>query len=183
MPSWTICPMIILMKWLQNVGVLCWSLHDKHLARFFVLHCSLWCSWICLLGVIGFHCGCIGRKVDLLAGNWSYCYFVYLSALDMWKILNWQVLRLWLLTQNLSFMVAGFSVTVLLIYSGLMSTAFVKFTLLVALINISGAVGTLSTLAGTILIEREWYWSKVTLYLHVLCFWYTFISFWVAGNN
>ncbi|XP_042385181.1 solute carrier family 40 member 1-like [Zingiber officinale] len=72
------------------------------------------------------------------------------------KLTYLQVLRLWLLTQNLSFMVAGVSVTVLLSYYGLMLTAFVQFILLVVLINISGAVGKLSTLAGTILIEREW---------------------------
>ncbi|XP_008782583.1 solute carrier family 40 member 1 isoform X1 [Phoenix dactylifera] len=67
-----------------------------------------------------------------------------------------QVLRLWLVTQNFSFMVAGGSVTALLIYHHLMSTAFVTFMLLVVITNISGAVGVLSTLAGTILIEREW---------------------------
>lgn len=67
-----------------------------------------------------------------------------------------QVLQLWLLTQNLSFMVAGGSVIALLIYYGLMSTSFVKFMLLVVITNISGAIGVLSTLAGTILIEREW---------------------------
>ncbi|XP_042486947.1 solute carrier family 40 member 2-like [Macadamia integrifolia] len=59
-----------------------------------------------------------------------------------------QVLRLWLLTQNLSFIVAGGTVIALLFYSNL--------KLLVALTNISGAVGVLSTLAGTILVEREW---------------------------
>ncbi|URD93947.1 solute carrier family 40 member [Musa troglodytarum] len=72
------------------------------------------------------------------------------------KLTYLQVLRLWLLTQNLSFVVAGCSVTVLLVYNGLMSTAYVNFMLLVVVVNISGAVGKLSTLAGTILIEREW---------------------------
>nr|XP_010921057.1 solute carrier family 40 member 1 isoform X1 [Elaeis guineensis] len=67
-----------------------------------------------------------------------------------------QVLRLWLLTQSLSFMVAGGSVTALLIYHHLMSTTFGTFMLLVFITNISGAIGVLSTLAGTILIEREW---------------------------
>lgn len=67
-----------------------------------------------------------------------------------------QVLRLWLFTQNLSFMVAGCTVTALLVYYGLMSMAFVPFVLLVVATNVSGAVGVLSTLAGTILIEREW---------------------------
>lgn len=70
--------------------------------------------------------------------------------------IGWQVLRLWLLTQNLSFIIAGGSVIALLIYHRLMSTAFVTFMLLVVITNISGAVGVLSTLAGTILIEREW---------------------------
>ncbi|XP_020085847.1 solute carrier family 40 member 1-like isoform X1 [Ananas comosus] len=67
-----------------------------------------------------------------------------------------QVLRFWLLSQNLSFVVAGCSVTALLVFYGLKSTAFATFLLLVALTNISGAVAVLSTLAGTILIEREW---------------------------
>lgn len=62
-------------------------------------------------------------------------------------------------------MVAGCSVTVLLVYNGLMSTAFVNFMLLVVVVNISGAVGKLSTLAGTILIEREWYGFCITYHL------------------
>ncbi|XP_043707232.1 solute carrier family 40 member 2 [Telopea speciosissima] len=67
-----------------------------------------------------------------------------------------QVLRLWLLTQNLSFIVAGGTVIVLLVYSSLKLTNFPAFLSLVVLTNISGAVGVLSTLAGTILVEREW---------------------------
>lgn len=67
-----------------------------------------------------------------------------------------QVLKVWLLTQNLSFMVAGGTVATLLIYSGLKSTDFMAFISLIVLTNISGAVGVLSSLAGTILIEREW---------------------------
>lgn len=55
--------------------------------------------------------------------------------------------------------------TVLLVYNGLMSTAFVNFMLLVVVVNISGAVGKLSTLAGTILIEREWYGFCITYHL------------------
>ncbi|XP_075485962.1 solute carrier family 40 member 2-like isoform X3 [Primulina tabacum] len=67
-----------------------------------------------------------------------------------------QVLQLWLLSQNLSFMVAGGGVLGILVYTGSMSLNFTAFISLVVLINISGAVGVLSTLAGTILIEREW---------------------------
>ncbi|XP_072960563.1 solute carrier family 40 member 1-like isoform X3 [Typha angustifolia] len=67
-----------------------------------------------------------------------------------------QVLRFWLLTQSLSFVIAGGSVTALLSYYGLKSTAILIFMILVVLTNISGAVGVLSTLAGTILVEREW---------------------------
>ncbi|KAI3474256.1 hypothetical protein Pfo_029044 [Paulownia fortunei] len=67
-----------------------------------------------------------------------------------------QVLQLWLLSQNLSFMVAGGAVVAILIYADLMSENYVAFISLVILINISGAVGVLSTLAGTILVEREW---------------------------
>lgn len=44
----------------------------------------------------------------------------------------------------------------LLVYEGLRFTAPAVFMLLVAITNVSGAVGVLSTLAGTILIEREW---------------------------
>ncbi|XP_047308361.1 solute carrier family 40 member 2-like [Impatiens glandulifera] len=66
------------------------------------------------------------------------------------------ILRLWLLTQNLSFLVAGGSVITLLIYENLKLTKFTVFLSLVILTNISGAIGALSTLAGTILIEREW---------------------------
>ncbi|ONK67871.1 uncharacterized protein A4U43_C05F4670 [Asparagus officinalis] len=67
-----------------------------------------------------------------------------------------QVLRLWLLTQNLSFLVAGGTVIALLVCDGFRFSAPTVFMLLVAVTNISGAVGVLSTLAGTILIEREW---------------------------
>lgn len=68
-----------------------------------------------------------------------------------------QVLRVWLVTQNLSFIIAGVSVVALLVFSTLKSTNVTAFVLLVALTNISGAVGVISTLAGTILVEREWY--------------------------
>ncbi|PIN19700.1 Iron transporter [Handroanthus impetiginosus] len=67
-----------------------------------------------------------------------------------------QVLRLWLLSQNLSFMVAGGAVIAILIYPNLISANYVAFISLVILINISGATAMLSTLAGTILVEREW---------------------------
>ncbi|KAI3854762.1 hypothetical protein MKX03_017495 [Papaver bracteatum] len=67
-----------------------------------------------------------------------------------------QVLQLWLLTQSLSFVVAGITVTWLLDNSGLRVSGFAVFVSLVVLTNVSGAVGILSTLAGTILIEREW---------------------------
>eukprot|EP00262_Sarcandra_glabra_P003893 TRINITY_DN1473_c0_g1_i2.p1 TRINITY_DN1473_c0_g1~~TRINITY_DN1473_c0_g1_i2.p1 ORF type:complete len:570 (+),score=72.03 TRINITY_DN1473_c0_g1_i2:345-2054(+) len=67
-----------------------------------------------------------------------------------------KVLFLWLFTQNFSFMVAGGTVTALLVYHSLKSTDFVAFVALVSLVNISGAVGVLSSLVGTILIEREW---------------------------
>ncbi|KAI3844488.1 hypothetical protein MKW92_046568 [Papaver armeniacum] len=67
-----------------------------------------------------------------------------------------QVLRLWLLAQSLSFVVAGATVTSLLVYPGLRFSGFAMFVSLVVLTNVSGAVGDLSTLAGTILVEREW---------------------------
>ncbi|RZC63216.1 hypothetical protein C5167_024978 [Papaver somniferum] len=67
-----------------------------------------------------------------------------------------QVLRLWLLTQNLSFIVAGVTVTWLLVHSGLRLSGFSLFISLVVLTNVSGAISTLSTLSGTILVEREW---------------------------
>ncbi|KAF3651003.1 Solute carrier family 40 member 1 [Capsicum annuum] len=67
-----------------------------------------------------------------------------------------EVLQLWLLSQNISFVVAGGAVIALLIRADLISVNLMAFISLVSLINISGAVGVLSTLAGTILIEREW---------------------------
>ncbi|XP_076959631.1 solute carrier family 40 member 2-like [Bidens hawaiensis] len=67
-----------------------------------------------------------------------------------------KVLRVWLLTQNLSFIVSGVTVVGLLISPDLRLTNATKFFLLVVLTNLSGAVAVLSTLAGTILIEREW---------------------------
>ncbi|KAF5179160.1 Solute carrier family 40 member [Thalictrum thalictroides] len=67
-----------------------------------------------------------------------------------------QVLRLWLFIQNVSFIVAGGTVTALLIYPGLRITHFPVFISLVVITNISGAVGVLATLAGTLLVEREW---------------------------
>ncbi|XP_002526704.2 solute carrier family 40 member 2 isoform X1 [Ricinus communis] len=67
-----------------------------------------------------------------------------------------KVLWIWLVMQNLSFMIAGCSIIVLLVFPTLKSTNFTAFIFLVILTNISGAVGVLSTLGGTILIEREW---------------------------
>ncbi|KAI7727949.1 hypothetical protein M8C21_028296 [Ambrosia artemisiifolia] len=67
-----------------------------------------------------------------------------------------KVLRFWLLTQNLSFMIAGVTLVGLLISPELRVTNIPIFSLLVVLTNLSGAVAVLSTLAGTILIEREW---------------------------
>jgi solute carrier family 40 (iron-regulated transporter), member 1 len=52
--------------------------------------------------------------------------------------------------------VAGGSVTTLLIYYDMKSTDFLIFMVLIVVTNLSGAFGVLSTLAGTILIEREW---------------------------
>ncbi|XP_004302555.1 PREDICTED: solute carrier family 40 member 2 [Fragaria vesca subsp. vesca] len=67
-----------------------------------------------------------------------------------------KILRLWLVTQNLSFMIAGGTVMGLLIYPDLKLTNFSAFVSLIILTNISGALGVLSTLAGTILVERDW---------------------------
>ncbi|KAJ1259563.1 hypothetical protein BS78_10G165900 [Paspalum vaginatum] len=67
-----------------------------------------------------------------------------------------QVLGLWLLIQSLSFIIAGASVTALLVYDDLKATSFPVFMALVVVTNVSGALAALSTLAGTILIEREW---------------------------
>ncbi|KAK4797222.1 hypothetical protein SAY86_029548 [Trapa natans] len=44
----------------------------------------------------------------------------------------------------------------LLIHSDLKSRNFAAFISLVIRVNFSGAIGVLSTLAGTILIERDW---------------------------
>ncbi|KAG2606612.1 hypothetical protein PVAP13_4NG061931 [Panicum virgatum] len=72
------------------------------------------------------------------------------------KLTYLQVLGLWLLVQSLSFVIAGASVTALLVYDDLKATSFPVFMALVFLTNVSGALAALSTLAGTILIEREW---------------------------
>ncbi|KAK8960328.1 Solute carrier family 40 member 1 [Platanthera guangdongensis] len=67
-----------------------------------------------------------------------------------------KVLRMWLLTRSLSFLAAGGAVTVLLVCFVPSSHSVLPFMALVILTNVSGAVSVLSTLAGTILIEREW---------------------------
>ncbi|XP_039167569.1 solute carrier family 40 member 2 isoform X1 [Eucalyptus grandis] len=67
-----------------------------------------------------------------------------------------KVLRLWLVTQNFSFVVAGATVFGMLAYPDLKSTNPGVFIVLIVVTNLSGAMGMLSTLAGTILIEREW---------------------------
>ncbi|RDX66340.1 Solute carrier family 40 member 1, partial [Mucuna pruriens] len=58
-----------------------------------------------------------------------------------------RVLQLWLVTQNLSFVIAGASVVALLILSSLKITNFSVFILLVLIINVCGGIGVLSTLA------------------------------------
>lgn len=67
-----------------------------------------------------------------------------------------QVLQLWLVSQNLSFIVAGGTVIALIANPAMKLNDFPTFVSLVVLVNISGAVGALSTLAGTILVERDW---------------------------
>ncbi|ESQ52512.1 hypothetical protein EUTSA_v10016525mg [Eutrema salsugineum] len=67
-----------------------------------------------------------------------------------------KVLRLWLLCQNLSYTIAGGAVIKLLLSPNLKSNNSSVFAILVALTNVSGAIGMLSTLGGTILIERDW---------------------------
>ncbi|KAI0497275.1 hypothetical protein KFK09_020498 [Dendrobium nobile] len=79
-------------------------------------------------------------------------------AVGTWieKIAYKQVLRMWLLIRSLSFLSAGVAVTVLLVYFGPASHKSVPFVALLVITNISGAISVLSTLAGTILIERDW---------------------------
>ncbi|XP_054783353.1 solute carrier family 40 member 2-like isoform X2 [Prosopis cineraria] len=67
-----------------------------------------------------------------------------------------QVLQLWLVMQNISFLIAGITVVALLVYPSLRFTNFPCFISLVVITDICGAIGVLSTLGGTILIEREW---------------------------
>ncbi|KAG9454502.1 hypothetical protein H6P81_007406 [Aristolochia fimbriata] len=67
-----------------------------------------------------------------------------------------QVLRAWLLMQNLSFVVAGISVFLLLFYQSLKFTNFSAFIFLVILTNLTGAIAVLSSMAGIIMIERDW---------------------------
>ncbi|KAL1808110.1 hypothetical protein ACET3Z_025100 [Daucus carota] len=72
------------------------------------------------------------------------------------KLTYKKVLQNWLFIRSVSFVVAGGTVIGVLVYPALKSDNVVAFILLIISINISGAVGVLSTLAGTILIEREW---------------------------
>ena len=51
---------------------------------------------------------------------------------------------------------AGVVIVGLWVFPSLKHIKLAAYIALVALTNISGAVGVLSTLAGTILIEREW---------------------------
>lgn len=67
-----------------------------------------------------------------------------------------KVLRLWLLCQNLSYIIAGGAVIKLLLDYDLKPRNIPVFATLVALTNVAGAIGVLSTLGGTILIERDW---------------------------
>ncbi|XP_013632489.1 PREDICTED: solute carrier family 40 member 1-like [Brassica oleracea var. oleracea] len=67
-----------------------------------------------------------------------------------------KVLRLWLLCQNLSYIIAGGAVIKLLLDYDLKPRNIPDFATLVALTNVAGAIGVLSTLGGTILIERDW---------------------------
>ncbi|CAN8317115.1 unnamed protein product [Cochlearia groenlandica] len=75
----------------------------------------------------------------------------WIEAMDYVK-----VLRLWLLCQNLSYTVAGGAVIKLLLVSDLKSQNIPLFAALIVLTNVAGAIGVLSTLGGTILIERDW---------------------------
>lgn len=83
---------------------------------------------------------------------------IYMTRSDELSIflMHGQVLKIWLLTQNFSFMVAGGAVVAILVHPNLTSSNIVAFIILVILINISAAIAVLSTLAGTILVEREW---------------------------
>ncbi|CAA7052134.1 unnamed protein product [Microthlaspi erraticum] len=67
-----------------------------------------------------------------------------------------KVLRLWLMFQNLSYTVAGGAVVKLLLVPDLKSHNIPLFAILIVLTIVAGAVGMLSTLGGTILIERDW---------------------------
>ncbi|CAA0836232.1 Solute carrier family 40 member 2 [Striga hermonthica] len=67
-----------------------------------------------------------------------------------------QVLKFWLLSQNLSFIIAGSAVIAILIHPEFMSANRVAFFAFIVIVNISGAISVLSTLAGTIMVEREW---------------------------
>ncbi|GLT92787.1 hypothetical protein SLE2022_106050 [Rubroshorea leprosula] len=80
------------------------------------------------------------------------------SIIGQWvdRLTYVKVLQIWLVTQNFSFIAAGGAVVALLTFTSLRSTDISTFIFLVILTNIAGAVGVLSTLAGTILIEREW---------------------------
>ncbi|KAI4338912.1 hypothetical protein MLD38_023919 [Melastoma candidum] len=105
---------------------------------------SIWPDSLLLTAVYGVAESGSAALFGSFVGEWA-------SRLDYLR-----VLQLWLVPQNLSFVVAGVSVVLLLTYSDLKNSDVMAFVLLVVITNISGAIGVLSTLAGTILIEREW---------------------------
>lgn len=63
-----------------------------------------------------------------------------------------KVLRLWLVTQNLSFIVAGGAVVALLVVPDLKSHNFPVFTTLIVLTNVSGAIGDCSNRTRLVII-------------------------------
>lgn len=66
-----------------------------------------------------------------------------------------KVVQTWLGLQNLSFVVAGGAVSVLLSYPK-STIGMPTFIALLIVVNVSGAIGALASLAGVILIERDW---------------------------
>lgn len=116
-------------------------------------------KWVDMLTYTKVHSISSSYYHRLLWITWLVCSLYSIFAL----ILHSQVLRLWLLTKNLSFMVAGGSVIAVLACTDLMSINFAAFMLLIILINVSGAAAVLSNLAGTILIEREWWSTQISI--------------------
>lgn len=60
-----LCVISLIVGYLQNVGILCWFVHDHSLAEFLNPSCNLWSYWICLYCIVWSHCWTMCREVNI----------------------------------------------------------------------------------------------------------------------